>query len=26
VNVYRKVDGAWRTIVEVNGSSIPVAP
>lgn len=26
VNVYRKVDGAWRTIVEVNGSSVPDSP
>jgi ketosteroid isomerase-like protein len=23
VNVYRKVDGVWRTVVEVNGSSMP---
>jgi ketosteroid isomerase-like protein len=26
VNVFRKVDGTWRTIVEVNGSSAPVSP
>ncbi|HYO45678.1 MAG TPA: nuclear transport factor 2 family protein [Gemmatimonadota bacterium] len=26
VNVFRKVDGVWRTVVEVNGSSVPVAP
>ncbi len=23
VNVYRRVDGVWRTVVEVNGSSTP---
>jgi ketosteroid isomerase-like protein len=26
VNVFRKVDGAWRTVVEVNGSSTPGSP
>jgi len=26
VNVFRKVDGTWRTIVEVNGSSEPWSP
>ena len=26
VNVYRKIDGTWRTVVEVNGSSEPSLP
>ncbi|HET6363069.1 MAG TPA: nuclear transport factor 2 family protein [Gemmatimonadota bacterium] len=26
VNVYRKVDGVWRTVVEVNGSSAQGSP
>lgn len=26
VNVYRKIDGTWRTVVEVNGSSSPDTP
>jgi len=26
VNVYRKIDGTWRTVVEVNGSSKPLLP
>lgn len=26
VNVFRKVDGTWRTVVELNGSSAPNSP
>jgi ketosteroid isomerase-like protein len=26
VNVYQKIDGTWRTVVEVNASSTPETP